>query len=83
MLELLGIQEIEDFGSKTPGYRWPYPISVQVYYLCQLIELCPFEANAESSERRFFEPEVARSVPTMKNHDLIYEEGLRRRRAPH
>jgi 8-oxo-dGTP pyrophosphatase MutT (NUDIX family) len=77
----LGIQELEVFGAKPAGYRWPYPISVQIYYICRLIELCPFTSNDETSERRFFSPAEARAVPTMINHDLIYEEGLRRIRA--
>jgi 8-oxo-dGTP diphosphatase len=78
VVELIGIQEIEGFGPKPPGYRWPYPISVQVYFLCRLVELSPFEENVESIERQFFNPKEARLVPTMQNHDLIYEEGLRR-----
>ena|SRR5258708_9716012 len=81
VVELIGIQEIEGFGPKPQGYRWPYPVSVQVYYLCRLIELCPFEENVESIERQFFNPEEARLVPTMQNHDLIYEECLRRIRS--
>ena len=78
IIEPICIQEIELLGPKPLRYRWPYPISVQVYYLCELVELCAFEANNESSERRFFSPQEARLVPTMVNHDLIYEEGLRR-----
>ena len=78
VLELIGIQELELFAAKPEGYRWPYPISVQVYFLCRLLELSPFETNDESIERGFFKPEQARLVPTMKNHDLIYEEALRR-----
>lgn len=78
VIDLIGIQEIEAFGPKPPGYRWPYPISVQVYYLCKLIELSPFTINNESIERKFFTPTAARLIPTMVNHDLIYEEGLRR-----
>jgi 8-oxo-dGTP pyrophosphatase MutT (NUDIX family) len=78
IIEPIGIQEIELLGPKPEGYRWPYPISVQVYYLCELVKLYSFEPNHESSERRFFSPEEARLVHTMENHDLIYEEGLRR-----
>jgi ADP-ribose pyrophosphatase YjhB (NUDIX family) len=81
IIDLIGIQEVECFGPKPPDYRFPYPISVQVFYLCKLIELRPFEANNESIERQFFSPEAARLVPTMTNHDLIYEEGLRRIRS--
>lgn len=78
IVEPIGIQELEVFAPKPNGYRWPYPISVQVYYLCRLVEFADFATNAESTERRLFSPEEARAVPTMKNHDLIYEEALRR-----
>ncbi len=76
--ELIGIQELETFAPKPDDYRWPYPISAQIYYLCRLIELSPFETNDESFERGFFAPEQARLVPTMKNHAPIYEEALKR-----
>ncbi len=80
ILDLIGVQETEILRPKPDRWRWPYPISVQVYYLCELEELCPFSANIESIERKFFAPREARLVPTMENHDLIYEEGLRRAR---
>lgn len=63
---------------KPENHRWSYPISVQVYFLCQIEKLLPFAANAESDERGFFVPEDARRVPTMVNHGAIYEEALRR-----
>lgn len=45
-----------------------------------LIELLPLEANSETRERRFFEPQKARLAPTTSNNGLIliYEEALRR-----
>ncbi len=78
IVELIGIQEIELFGPKPEGYRWTYPLNTQVYFLCRLIELAPFAENAESFERGFVSPEEARQLPTMRNHDGIYEEALRR-----
>ena len=78
IIEPIGVQELEIFRPKPDRYRWPYPVAVQVYYLCQLIELHPFGQNEESLERGFFAPAEARLIPTMKNHDAIYEEGLRR-----
>jgi 8-oxo-dGTP diphosphatase len=77
IIALVGIQELELLGPKPQRYGWPYPISVQVFYLCRLLELAPFTANDESTERAFFAPTVARQVPTMVNHDLIYEAALR------
>jgi hypothetical protein len=37
-----------------------------------------FTSNAESTKRGFITPAVARRIPTMVNHNLIYEEALRR-----
>jgi 8-oxo-dGTP pyrophosphatase MutT (NUDIX family) len=77
--ESVGIQELEVSGPKPPGYRWPYPISVQVYYLCDLVELTPFQPNHEAArELGFFGAVEARGIPTMRNHDALYEEALRR-----
>jgi ADP-ribose pyrophosphatase YjhB (NUDIX family) len=78
VLELIGVQEIELFGPRPARHRFPYPLNVQTYFLCRVVEVCPFEINSESRDRRFFPPDEARRVPTMVNHDLIYEEGLRR-----
>lgn len=78
ILEPVGIQELELFGPRPAGLRWPFPISVQVYFLCRIVILAPFQGNEESRARAFFEPDRARLVPTMVNHDMIYEEALRR-----
>jgi len=78
IVELIGVQETEVFCPKPFRYPWPYPISMQVFYLCELVELCPFKINRESTERKFFAPSEVRLVPTMENCDLLYEEGLRR-----
>lgn len=78
VLELLGILELETFAPKPEKYRWPYPISVLLYYLCRLVEWHPFVVNEESLERGLFAPVEARRLPTIQNHVLLYEEGLRR-----
>lgn len=78
IVELIGIQEIELFGPKPGRYRWAYPLNTQCYFLCRLVELAPFQENVESFERGFLSPAEARCLPTMRNHDGIYEEALRR-----
>lgn len=80
IIEPVGFQELELLGPRPTHYRWPYPISVQVYFLCRLVELGPFEPNVESFERGFFAAADARVVPTMANHLEVYEEALRRSR---
>ena len=78
IVDLLGIQELEILGPRPENHRWSYPLSVQVYFLCEVEELLPFVTNTETGQRGFFAPEEARSVPTMFNHAAIYEEALRR-----
>jgi 8-oxo-dGTP diphosphatase len=77
ILTLIGTQELELFGPKPEGYKWPYPLSVQVCFLAKIVKIEPFRKNDESTERGFFLPSNARRVPTMLNHIELYEEALR------
>jgi 8-oxo-dGTP diphosphatase len=78
IVDLIGIQELELFGPRPENHRWAYPMNTQVFFRCRILELAPFEDNAESLERGLFSPEQVRELPTMSNHDLLYEEALRR-----
>jgi 8-oxo-dGTP diphosphatase len=75
---LIGIQELELFGPRPENHRWGYPMTIQVYYACQIQALEPFLPNDETRARNFFAPEQARQIPTMHNHLALYEEALRR-----
>lgn len=74
--KLLGIQELATFAPKPARYRWPYPISIQLYYLCNLVAWHPFVVNEESFERGLFSPAHARQMPTIQNHAQLYEAAL-------
>jgi len=76
-LELVGIQELEVFGS-LPRDGWTAPLSVQLFYLCRVAETLPFVSTREATERDFFAPDFVRAVPTLVNHDLLYEIALKR-----
>lgn len=78
VVDLIGTQELELFGTPAEKTRWIYPLSVQLYFLCRIIKLLPFRKSKESSERGFFDPDYAVEIPTMWNHVEIYEEALRR-----
>ena len=56
IVDLVGIQELEILGPRPENHRWAYPLNVQVFYRCRILELAPFEANAESLERGLFSP---------------------------
>jgi 8-oxo-dGTP diphosphatase len=83
IIELIGYEELEALFPKPAEYRWPYPISIQVFFRCRLIELSPFEPNSESFDRGFLPPDDVRGLPTMVGFEPIYDEGLRRARTGH
>jgi ADP-ribose pyrophosphatase YjhB (NUDIX family) len=76
-LELVGVQELEVFGS-LPRDGWTAPLSTQLFYLCRVIEILPFIPTRETTERDFLPPDIIRDVPTMINHDLLYDIALKR-----
>jgi 8-oxo-dGTP diphosphatase len=78
IVELIGIQELHLLEPKPPKWGWPFPISCQIYYLCRLVELRPFERNHESIERSLFPIDKARRFPTMGGHDVLFEEAVKR-----
>jgi 8-oxo-dGTP diphosphatase len=80
VLELIGTQELELFGECPTHHTWPYPISVQLYFLCRIVSVESFKEDNEATERGYFAPLEARQFPSMINHDVIYEEALRRLR---
>lgn len=78
--QLIGIQELEVFGP-LPRHGWSSPLSAQVFYLCRVVEVLPFVPTDEALERGFFAPVDIRAIPTITNHDLLYEIALRMARA--
>jgi 8-oxo-dGTP diphosphatase len=78
IIDLVGIQELEILGPRPENHRWAYPINVQVFFRCRILELAPFHLNLESLKRDLFPPDKVRAMTTLVNHDLLYEEALRR-----
>ncbi len=76
-LELVGVQELEVFGS-LPRDGWTTPLNTQLFYFCRVVEILPFVATQETTERDFLPPVFIRTVLTMVNHDLLYEIALKR-----
>lgn len=77
-LELIGIQELEVFGS-LPRAEWKKPaLTAQIFYLCRVVEILPFTATEEAADRAFFAPSEVRPFPTLVNHAALYELALKR-----
>jgi len=79
-VQLIGIQELEVFDP-LPRDGWSSPLSAQVFYLCRVVELLPFAPTEEALDRGFFVPADIRAIPTITNHDLLYEIALGMARA--
>jgi 8-oxo-dGTP diphosphatase len=78
IIDLIGIQELEIRGPRPENHRRAYPVNVQVFFRCRILEQAPFHLNLESLKRGLFTPAQVRAMPTMVNHDLLYEEALSR-----
>ena len=78
-LELVGVQELEVFGP-LPRDGWTTPLGAQLFFLCTVIDTLPFFSTRETNERAFLAPDFIRTIPTMINHDLLYEIALKRGR---
>lgn len=74
-LALIGVQELEVFGA-LPRAGWTQPQRAQIFYQGRVARLDPFFATDEALERGFFVPTDARVLPTMVNHDLLFEIAL-------
>lgn len=78
IIDLVGIQELEILGPRPQNHRYAYPLNAQIFFRCKILELAAFEGNFESTERSLFSPDQVRAMRTVYNHDLFYEEALRR-----
>jgi 8-oxo-dGTP pyrophosphatase MutT (NUDIX family) len=76
-LELIGVQELEVFG-RLPRGGWTNRLGAQVFFRCRVLEIGPFLATHEALERGFLSPAEARALPTLANHNLLYEIALQR-----
>jgi 8-oxo-dGTP diphosphatase len=76
-VELVGVQELEVFGS-LPRDGWTTPLSATLFYLCRVVETLPFIPTRETAERGFLPPDFVRLVTATDNCDLLYEIVLKR-----
>ena len=73
---LLGYQKIIVHRAKPPGYRYPYPVSYQVFYWGQVAAKEPFVPTEEVADRRLFPPIKARRIAWVQRYLPLYEAAL-------
>jgi 8-oxo-dGTP diphosphatase len=75
-VDLLGYQKILIQRAKPPGYRYPHPVSYQVFYWGQVAAQEPFVPTEEVAERGLFPPGEARRIPWVQRYRPLYEAAL-------
>lgn len=76
-LKLLGYEETVIHAPKPEGFRYPYPVSYQVFYCGRVAQLKPFAPTAESHGRGLFGPDAAINLEWVKGNRDLYEAAYR------
>jgi 8-oxo-dGTP pyrophosphatase MutT (NUDIX family) len=77
-LELLGYEKIVVHAPKPRRYRYPYPVSYQVFYCGRVAALRPFTRTGEAVERGLFSPDIAATLDWVAAHRSLYAAAYRR-----
>lgn len=75
-LHLFAHQKIQLFCERPEGYKYPYPVSYQVFYWGRVSELEDFVPDHEAAGRGLFSPDEARQIDWVKKHSAFYEAAL-------
>lgn len=73
---LLGYQKIVIHAPRPDGYKYPHPVSYQVFFWAQIDRLDPFEPTDEVEERRLFAPQQAVQLEWIKKFKPLYRAAL-------
>lgn len=72
-LRLLGYEQTIILAPKPDGFRYPYPVSYQVFYCGRVAILRPFAPTAETYGRGLFTPDEAIGLKWVKGNRELYE----------
>lgn len=72
-LHVLGYEKILIHAPKPDRYRYPYPVSYQVFYYGRVGELHPFQPTTEALKRGLFEPNAAGDLESLSRRQALYQ----------
>lgn len=75
-LQVLGYDKFVIRGTVPDGYRYPAPVSYQLFYWARVIALGPFMSTKEALERKLFSPEDAQDVAWVQTNPELYAAAL-------
>lgn len=72
-IRVFAAQRIEIDAPCPPGYRYPYPISYQVFYCGRVARLDDFRPTEEVAARGLFSPHAARQLAWVQRFPRLYD----------
>lgn len=79
-LQLFAYDKFTIDAPKPDGYRYPHPVSYQLFYWGRVAHMKPFAATAEAVERQLLPPAAARRTRWVQRAGALYEAALDRAR---
>lgn len=74
--KLVGYQKIFLLGKKPPSYKYPFPVSYQLFFTAEIGGLKPFSTSQEVLERDFFSHSQLQNIELAQQWLEIYKAAL-------
>ena len=75
-LQLFAHEKFMLHGDVPDGYKYPHPISYQVFFLGKVASLDPFVPSEESQARKLFSPQETKNTDWGNRGSVLYEAAL-------
>ncbi len=72
--KLVAFNEVKINIPKPEGYRYPYPVSYMLHYLCEVAEEKPFEGNEDTHGRVWLKPEDFKNNDWCERNKVLLDE---------
>lgn len=76
IVRVLGYDKFIVHAPAPEGYRYPHPVSYQLFYWGRIMSLDPFTSTKEALERRLFTPEEAQQLAWIRANPELYTAAL-------
>lgn len=76
IIKSVGYQEITILGIKPNGYRYPFPLSYQLFFIAKVKNIGELDKNYECEERHFFDLEKALNIGWVKENKVFFQSVL-------
>lgn len=74
---IVAYKKVTVIGPKPENFRYPYPVSYMVFYLCEVVEETPFDGNEETHGRVWLSKEDFGKPGWCLNNKILFEKILK------